>query len=45
MLTQDFENIRLLSNESFDDFLNRFKSITNNLQSRKDITCFEMHKV
>ena len=43
MLTQDFESIRLLPNESIDEFLNRFKSITNNLQSlEKVITCFEM---
>jgi len=33
MFTQDFESIRLLPNESIDEFLNMFKSITNNLQS------------
>ena len=44
MFTQDFESIRLLPNESIDEFLNRFKSITNNLQSlEKIITCFEMN--
>jgi len=32
MLTQEFESIRLLLNESMDDFLNKFKGITNNLQ-------------
>jgi len=31
MLTQDFESYRLLPNESIDEFLKRFKSITNNL--------------
>ena len=44
MLTQDFESIRLLPNESIDEFLNKFKSITKNLQSfRKVISCFEMN--
>ena len=44
MLTQGFEFIRLLPNESIDEFLNRFKSITNNLQSLgKIITYFEMN--
>ena len=44
MLTQDFETIRLLPNESINKFLNRFKSITNNLQYlEKVITCFEMN--
>jgi len=33
MLTQEFESIRLFPNESIDEFLNWFKSITNNLQS------------
>ena len=33
MFTQEFESIRLLLNELMDDFLNKFKGITNNLQS------------
>ena len=44
VFTQEFESIRLLLNESIDKFLNRFKNITNNLQSlEKVITCFEMN--
>jgi len=44
MFTQDFESIRLLPNESIDEFLNRFKSIANNLQSfGKVITGFKMN--
>jgi len=33
MLIQDFKSIRLLPNESIDDFLNMFKNIANNIQS------------
>ena len=44
MLTQEFEFIRLLPNESIDEFLNRFKIITNNLRSLgKIITCSEIN--
>ena len=46
MLAQEFESIRLMPNELINNFLNRFKGISNNLQSfEKVITCFEMNKV
>ena len=44
MLTLEFESIGLMPNESMEGFLNRFKEMTNNLQSlRRDITCFDMN--
>ena len=44
MLTQEFESLLVMPNESMDVFLNRFKDITNNLQSfEKVVTCFDMN--
>ena len=41
---QEFGSTRLMPNESMDDFLNRFKGITDNLQSlEKVIKCFDMN--
>ena len=44
MFTQESESIRLLLNESMDDFLNKFKGITNNLHSLgRKVKIFDMN--